>query len=187
MTTQQPTTPPPQRTPAPATRPAGAPAKKFKKNPYYNIYKPLSKEGAGAALQFSYDAEKQGIFLEAARQKGARLPIGDKNQFDWENKIVFKLGTTDVGQILLLLSGKAPEVKCIHQPQDGKHTSVLEVKKQTGQWDNYGFKLARTEKGEDGKSNTQSVQLFIDHHEMAILAHFVRESLTRMLGFDNKE
>lgn len=164
-----------------------AAAPKCKKKPYYNIYKPLSKEGAGAALQFSYDPFKQGIFLEAARQQGPRLEIGSKDQFDWNNKIVFKLGTADVGQLLLLFSGKAPEIKCIHKPQDGNHTSVLEVRKQTGQYDNYQLKLSKTDKNAEGKSETRSVGIFVDHHEMAILAHFIRESLTRMLGFDSKE
>ena len=159
---------------------------RFKKKPYYNIYKPLNKEDAGAALQFSYDPFKQGIFLEAARQSGPRLAIGSKDQFNWNDKIVFKLGTADVGQLLLLFAGRAPEIKCIHKPQDGAHTSVLEVKKQTGQYDNYHLKLAKTAQV-DGKNVTRNVSIYIDHHEMALLAHFIRESLTRMFGFDPQE
>jgi len=158
--------------------------KQFKSKPYYNIYKPLTKEGAGAALQFSYDATKQSVYLEAARQKGAKLEIGSKEQFDWENKIVFKLGVTDVGQLSLLFTGKKLEVKCIHKPPDGKHTSVLEIRKQTGEYDNYGLKLSKTEKGEEGNV-TNSVALYVDHHELQILSHFFREALTRMLGFND--
>lgn len=156
---------------------------KYKRKPYYNIYKPLKKENAGAALQFSYDAYKLGVYLEAARQKGGKLTVGSKDQFDWENKIVFKIGTADVGQLLLLFAGKKKEVKLIHQPQDGSHTSVLEVKKQEGQWDNYALKLSKTVKSPEG-NKTASVGLFVDHHELALLAHFIRESLTRMLGFN---
>lgn len=155
-----------------------------RKKPYYNIYKPLAKEGAGAALQFSFDSGKQGIFLEAAKQQGARLEIGSKEQFDWLGKIVFKLGTNDIGQLLLLFSGRTTEVKCIHKPLDGSHTSVLEIKKQTGQYDNYQFKLSRSNKDETGKTVVKSVGMYIDHSEMAILAHFIRESLTYMLGFN---
>lgn len=150
----------------------------FERKPYYNIYKPLKKEGAGAALQFSYDAKKQSVYLEAARQKGVKLETGSKEQFDWENKIVFKLGVTDIGQLSLLFTGKKTEAKCIHQPQDGKHTSVLEMKKQTGDYDNYQLRLSKTENGA-----TMAVGIFVDHHELAILSHFFRESLTRMLGF----
>lgn len=158
----------------------------FKKKPYYNIYKPLSKEGAGAALQFSFDSNKQAIFLEAARQQGARLEIGSKDQFDWENKIVFKIGTADIGEILLLFGGKKQEIACIHKPQNGSHTSVLEIKKQTGKYDNYMFKLAKTATV-DGERETRSVSMYVDHKEMAILAHFFRDSLTRMLGFNGGE
>ncbi len=156
--------------------------KSFKTKPYYNIYKPLMKEGMGAALQFSYDAGKQAVYLEAARQIGAKLEIGSKEQFDWTNKIVFKLGVTDVGQLSLLFTGKKLDAKCIHQPPDGKHTSVLEIKKQQGDYDNYALKLSKTETTEAGKV-TKSVGLYVDHHEMQILSHFFREALTRMLGF----
>ena len=161
--------------------------KQFKRKPYYNIYKPLQKEGGGAALQFSYDVTKQSIYLEAARQKGIKLEIGSKEQFDWDNKIVFKLGVTDVGHLSLLFSGKKTEVKCIHKPPDGKHTSVLEIRKQSGDYDNYQLKLSKTEKGEDGANKTAVVGLFVDHHEMAILSNFFREALTRMLGFGDEE
>lgn len=159
---------------------------KFKRKPYFNIYKPLKKEGAGAALQFSYDSYKLGVYLEAARQQGERLPIGAKNQFDWENKIVFKLGTTDLGQLLLLFTGRKTAIKLIHQPRDGAHTSVLEIQKQKGEYDNYSLKLSKTIKGPDG-NNTNHVNIFVDHHELALLAHFMRESLTRMFGFDAPE
>lgn len=160
--------------------------KQFKRKPYYNIYKPLAKDSMGAALQFSYDATKQSVYLEAARQKGPKLEIGSKEQFDWDNKIVFKLGVTDVGHLSMLFVGKKLEVKCIHKPPDGKHTSVLEIKKQTGDYDNYQFKLSKTEKGESGNV-TSSVGLYIDHHELAILSHFFREALSRMLGFGDQE
>jgi len=161
--------------------------KQYKRKPYYNIYKPLQKEGAGAALQFSYDAYKQSVYLEAARQRGAKLEVGSKEQFDWDSKIVFKLGVADVGQLMLMFTNKKTEVKCIHKPPDGKHTSVLELRKQTGDYDNYQLKLSKTERDDSGASKTSMVGLFVDHHEFAILAHFFRESLTRMLGFGGEE
>lgn len=157
--------------------------KTFRSKPYYNIYKPLKKEDAGAALQFSYDASKKAVYLEAARQRGAKLEIGSTEQFDWENKIVFKIGVTDVGHLSLLFTGKKLEAKCIHQPPEGNHTSVLEIRKQTGDYDNYQLKLSKTTKGES--SGTNSVLIFIDHHELALLSHFFRESLTRMMGFND--
>ena len=153
--------------------------------PKYNIYKPLNKENAGAALQFSYDERKRAVFLEAARQKGARMEIGNKEQFDWQAKLVFKIGTNDIGQLLLLIVGKTTEAKLIHKPENGNHVAVLEIKKQTGTYDNYALKLSRTVKNADGKNETRSISIFIDHHEMAILSHFFREALTGILGFDD--
>ena len=158
--------------------------KTFRSKPYYNIYKPLQKEDAGAALQFSYDASKKAVYLEAARQRGAKLEIGSTEQFDWENKIVFKIGVTDVGHLSLLFTGKKLEAKCIHKPPEGSHTSVLEMRKQTGDYDNYQLKLSKTSKGEGGNV-TSAVSIFIDHHEFALLSHFFRESLTRMMGFND--
>ncbi len=157
-----------------------APAKReFKKKPYWNVYKPLSKDGAGAALQFSYDAFKRAIFLEATQQKGAKLPIGDKNQFDWDNKIVFKIGVTDIGKLLPLLNGREKKVTCLHSQPDSGRTSVLEVIAGVYQdKPNFQVKLSRTADG-----NTQRVSMFFSQEEMGILAHFIRESLTRMLGF----
>ncbi len=154
--------------------------KTYKKKPYYNVYKPLPKESAGAALQFSYDSFKRAIFLEATQQKGVKLPIGDKNQFDWENKIVFKIGVADIGRLLPLLNGREKEAKCLHSQPDSGRTSVLEVI--AGVYKdkpNFQVKLSRTAEGQ-----TQRVSMFLNQEEIGILAHFIRESLTRMLGFE---
>lgn len=155
------------------------PKREFKKKPYWNVYKPLPKDGTGAALQFSYDSFKRAIFLEAARQKGPKLTIGSKDQFDWENKIVFKIGVADIGRLLPLINGREKEIKCLHSQPDSGRTSVLEVT--AGVYKdkpNFQVKLSRTADGE-----TQRVSMFFNQEEMGILAHFIRESLTRMLGF----
>ena len=151
----------------------------YKKKPYFNLYKPLQKDGCGAALQFSYDDNKRAIFLEAARQKGAKLEIGSKEQFDWDGKIVFKIGVTDIGRMLLLFSGREKVAKCLHSQQGTGRTSVLEITQ--GEYKekvNFALKLSRTADGE-----TQRVQMFISQEEMGILAAFMRASLERMLGF----
>ena len=151
----------------------------YKKKPYYNIYKPLQKEGMGAALQFSYDSKKRGIFLEAARQNGVKLEIGSKEQFDWDGKIVFKIGTTDIGRMLMLFARQEKSIKCLHSQQGTGRTSVLEMSQ--GEYKgkiNFKLDLSRTADGQ-----TTRVGMFISAEEMALLAHFIRESLTRMLGF----
>ena len=154
---------------------------KSNRKPYFNVYKPLSKEDAGAALQFSYDSHKRAIFLEAARQKGVKLEIGSKEQFDWDNKIVFKIGVADIGKLLLLFSGHEKEVKCLHSQTDTGRTSVLEVV--AGVYKdkpNFQLRLSRT-----ADKQTQRVGMFLNQEEMSVLAHFIRESLTRMLGFED--
>lgn len=153
--------------------------KEYKKKPHFNIYKPIQKESGGAALQFTYDSYKRGIFLEAARQQGVKLEIGSKEQFDWAGKIVFKIGVTDIGRMLLLFSGREKVAKCLHSQQGSGRTSVLEMTQSEYKGKaNFGLKLSRTADG-----STHSVQMFISQEEMGILAHFMRESLTRMLGF----
>lgn len=150
-----------------------------RKKPYFNIYKPLQKENMGAALQFSYDANKRAIFLEAAQQRGGKLTIGSKEQFDWENKIVFKIGTTDISRLLLVFAGREREAKCLHSQHGTGRTSVLEFIQGEYQGKiNFSLKLTRIV---DGK--TQRISMFISQDEVGILAHFVRESLSRMLGF----
>lgn len=157
-----------------------APKKDFSnRKPYFNIYKPLKKANAGAALQFSYDSYKRAIFLEAAQQKGEKLEIGSKKQFDWDNKIVFKIGTTDISRLFLVFSGREREAKCLHSQQGTGRTNVLEfVQGEYQGKPNFSLKLSRTMDGE-----TQRISMFISQEEVSILAHFVRESLTRMLGF----
>jgi len=151
----------------------------YRKKPYWNVYKPLQKEDAGAALQFSFDPGKNAIFLEAARQQGPKLAIGDKKQFDWSNKIVFKIGIPDIGKMLPLFNGREREAKCLHSQQDKGRTSVLEIL--AGEYKgkpNFSIKLSRTAEGQ-----TQRVGMFLNQEELGLLAHFVRESLTRMFGF----
>lgn len=151
----------------------------YKKKPYFNLYKPLQRDGGGAALQFSYDSNKRSIFLEAARQKGAKLEIGSKEQFDWDGKIVFKIGVTDIGRMLLLFSGREKAIKCLHSQQGTGRTSVLEITQ--GEYKekvNFKLDLSRTADGQ-----TTRVGMFISQEEMGILATFMRASLERMLGF----
>lgn len=149
------------------------------RKPYWNVYKPLKQDGKGAALQFSYDIRKSAIFLEAANQKGPKLEIGSKEQFDWDGKIVFKIGVMDVAKMLPVFSGREKEAKCLHSQPDTGRTSVLELI--AGEYQgkpNYSIKLSRTADGQ-----TQRVGMFLNQEEIGVLAHFVRESLTRMLGF----
>jgi hypothetical protein len=66
------------------------------------LYK-AKNSGDGAASQWNLGSDKDCVFLEMSNQKGK-----DKNgnaSFDWENKICFKLGESDIGEILSVLTG----------------------------------------------------------------------------------
>jgi len=85
----------------------------------YQVYKNYSR-GGGGAIQFKIAIrelkEKPGemlrcMFLECANQ------IGDK-RFGWDNKIVVKLGLTDIGKLKSVLEGRDSEVTINWWPLD---------------------------------------------------------------------
>ena len=72
-------------------------------NKGYTLYK-ARNDGSGAASTWSLSSKKDCIFLEMANQIGKN----DKGnaKFDWENnKIRFKLGINDIGELLAVLAG----------------------------------------------------------------------------------
>jgi len=74
--------------------------KEFSDN--FMVYK-ARNSGDGAASQWDLSADKNCVFLEMAKQKGKN---DDGNaSFDWQSKIAFKLGLSDIGEILAVLCG----------------------------------------------------------------------------------
>lgn len=66
------------------------------------LYK-AKNDGNGAASQWNLASKKDCVFLEMADQRGK-----DENgnaRFDWDNKISFKLGESDIGELLAVLVG----------------------------------------------------------------------------------
>jgi len=154
----------------------------------YSIYKPLPKENAGAGFQMQWSSDAKCVFIEMARQKGKKLPTGDKNQFDWENKITFKLGLVDIGHILLVGS-KKPSVELFHKSErviDGdkvERSAVLKLTKQSGDYDNYALRLSKKETvNGKPKGDAVAVQIYIDHHEMQIIGIMLRGAVEKMVG-----
>jgi hypothetical protein len=66
------------------------------------LYK-AKNDGSGVASQWSLASKKDCVFLEMANQIGKNKD-GDAN-FDWPNKIRFKLGESDLGELLAVLVG----------------------------------------------------------------------------------
>lgn len=76
-------------------------AKEYPKNLMF--YK-ARNDGTGSASQWALGSERDCIFLEMSQQKAGK----DENRnarFAWENKIRFKLGEADIGEILAVLAG----------------------------------------------------------------------------------
>jgi hypothetical protein len=167
-----------------------------RKGPSYSIYKPLPKADSGAAIQFKWaGGSVNSLFVEAARQKGPRLPMGDKNQFDWspDNKISFKLNLTDIGKLLLVVLGKTKEADLIHRTErdvEGvtiERQSTFKLEKQTktsagSGYDNYKLRMTKVETIDGNKGDLVNVQIYINHDEMAILSILLRKAAENMLG-----
>jgi hypothetical protein len=168
-----------------------------RKGPAYSIYKPLPKADAGAAVQFKWAGGEQNcMFIEAARQRGERLPVGDKTQFDWskENKITFKLNFADLGKIMMVLAGKTKEADLIHQMErqdDTEHVrrqSTLKLIKQSKNsdgsgYDNYSLRMTKVETTNNVKGPLVTVQIYINHEEMAIISVLFRKAIETMFEF----
>lgn len=68
----------------------------------YVLYKSRN-DGNGSVSRWNLASNKDSVFLEMTNQKGK----DDKGNasFDWENKVGFKLGPNDIGEILAVLAG----------------------------------------------------------------------------------
>jgi hypothetical protein len=93
--------------------------KEFSKN--FSIYK-ARNSGDGAASQWNLGSEKDCVFLEMSNQKG-KDANGNAN-FDWGNKIRFKLGEADIGEILAVLVGLQKGAGP-YDTQQGKHKGLF--------------------------------------------------------------
>ncbi len=95
----------------------------------YQIYKPR-KENKGGASTWSLPTKNknkeedkrrnESMFLEMSQQ------IGEK-EFDWKNKLIMKLGISDIGSLISVLEKRENETKLFHE--NSKGNSTLEFKK----------------------------------------------------------
>ena len=90
---------------------------KFKKS--FSIYR-ARRNNDGVASQFDFNPQTKLLFLEMAAQTGQQDEKGNA-LFDWKNKIAFKLGITDIGEILCVLIGKQIGVGKF---DDGRHKGL---------------------------------------------------------------
>lgn len=141
----------------------------------YQIYKP-TKSGKGSVLQLNPAQDFSCIFLEITNQNG-------DNAFDWERKIVMKLGTNDILTLMYTLEmvrtldykhmlATAPEdldaqlaamckdgnlTKLFHMDKSKGSSSVLNVKPNDSKYGG-GFRLLVSKKvGNDSLSHAISI------------------------------
>lgn len=69
----------------------------------FMLYK-AKNDGTGGVSQWNLASDKRSVFLEMANQKKGKDDNGNAH-FDWDNKIRFKLGEADIGEILAVLVG----------------------------------------------------------------------------------
>jgi hypothetical protein len=79
------------------------------------VFYKATKSVGGSAAQFDLNVSKEAVFLELARQKAER-------EFDWANKLSFKLSATDIGKLLLVLKRRVPSLELFHDPSKGGYS-----------------------------------------------------------------
>ena len=106
---------------------------------FYPIYKPNGK-GTGAAIQFKPDFDKGCIFINAANQAGEK-------SYNWDSKVIMKLGMSDIGKIIATLARRTTECKLFHKSERGQTT--FDLKPGT----KYGYMLNTTSTISDSRVN----------------------------------
>ncbi|MBI4406802.1 hypothetical protein HY571_02720 [Candidatus Micrarchaeota archaeon] len=139
----------------------------------FKIYK-ANKQGSGSALQFDFNEKKKSVFVESAKQNG-------EQNFDWSNKLTFKLGTSDIAKLLIVLQGKSQKIDLFHDPSKGgyesdKRNSTLAFSKMER---GYYFKLSTQSQG----GQVSNVGISISDDEAVILKILLQKSVEKIYGW----
>jgi len=145
--------------------------KKLIKN--YKIFKPKN-DGSGSASQFCWSQDKRCIFIESAKQ----LPNkdGDGNSlFDWPNKLIFKLGSPDIAEILCVLHNIKSSVGqsdkgLFHSNNNGNAILKFQKGEKSGYY--FGISIKR------GNSEPISVKHTITDGEGVVLETLLCQAIT---------
>jgi len=101
-----------------------------KYGPKLSLYKPRKRfdpqdfKTWGCAMQFEYSDSANCGFLSLAHQIS---DMGSSRIFNWEAKMIFKLGENDIGSILSFLNEREPYCKLFHQGKSNNKTSSLKI------------------------------------------------------------
>jgi hypothetical protein len=109
---------------------------------YHAIYRPNKDISKGAAFQFLFTPSKKSVFITAAKQKGEKLPPRTKGeQFDYKNKIVVKVGVSEMPAFLKVLRMRAKEMDLLHTTERATQT----IKLKAGERNTFLISLSRKE------------------------------------------
>ena len=141
------------------------------------IYKPNLKK-TGSVAQFKLGGANDCMFLECTRQIGE---MTGSNPYDWKNKIIVKLGTTDLCKMLAYfnLYQPASPLKLMHKL--GTSNQLIELK-----WQEYNghssYYLSVSHKAGDAEANRVSIPIALDEVEYLVVGF--RKALEIILDWD---
>lgn len=143
------------------------------------IYKPNPKK-TGAVAQFKLSNNDDCMFLEIAKQiRGMK----DSRPYDWENKIVVKLGTPDICKFLAYLNLSAPgaPLSIFHQsPAGGNKTVEFKYQEYNGRPGYY--MTVSYQQAKDKPANRVAVSIGLD--EVEFLKVGFKKALEVILSWD---
>lgn len=126
------------------------------------IYK-ANKKNTGSVAQFKLGSKRDCVFLETTRQV---RPMDDKAPYDWDKKIIVKLGETDLCKLLayLNLDKPAKALSLYHESPDGGNKGIeLKYQEYEGRPGYYLSVSHQREKG--GEANRVGIPIGIDEAE----------------------
>ena len=142
------------------------------RKPDYTIYKP-NRKGQGGAISFSFNQQKEAVFVEAAPQKAEK-------KFDWDRKIIMKWGISDLGTILAGLQSQKPVTKLFHQTE--RASSACNLSCRIGEDGMTSFFLTISRQDAATKE-VQKLSIPISDAEVSILEIAFKTAIGRILSW----
>lgn len=144
---------------------------KYRKS--FCIYKPRNGPdfSGGAAAQFQLGSDNSCVFLELAKQ------VADKESprpYDWEHKMIVKLGQSDIGKLLVFLQGGGETLDLFHKNEKGN-----KVLKFTAQERGFYLKVSAKE----GEGQVDAVNLPITWDEAYLLRLALERAFLNILSW----
>jgi len=158
----------------------------MKRRGQVGIYK-ANKRQTGSVAQFEMSRNDDCMFLEMAKQ---HAPMDSSKPYDWENKIIVKLGHSDICKMLayfapqMMYYSKPPSpLKLFHQ--NNKGNKGIELSWQAREWKGvttYSYFLQVSSKV--GSNDPLKISVPISLDEVEFLKVAFKKALELILGWD---